>query len=216
MDYSQQKGFFQTAYATGSDDWSALSFASKAKELKDVLEPGAMILDIGSGRGRLPFELAREGFRVIGVDFVKSIVEKNNDEVRNFGFESKVRFLEGDVFDIPLADNSFDAVVDVGLLQHVHPEDWSDYRNEIVRVLRPGGYFFVIALSKETPTFIAWNPKQSTFGDFELSGLHYHFFTKEEIEILFESDFEIVSERVETVGTHGDSAEYFIALMRKK
>jgi ubiquinone/menaquinone biosynthesis C-methylase UbiE len=181
-----------------------------------TLKPGAMILDIGSGRGRFPFELANNGFRVIGMDVVPQIVSKNNEEVKNFKLESKVRFIEGDIFDIPLSDASFDAVADIGLLQHVHPEDWSDYRNEIVRVLKPGGYFYLVTLSKNTLKYFDWQPKQNSFGDFTRDGVFYHFFTDEEIEILFESDFEIISRRLETVTVHNDQAAYTVVLMQKK
>lgn len=216
MDYSHQKKFFQTAYTTGSDYWTQLPFVFKGGELMQALTPGSIILDLGSGRGRFPFELVNNGFRVIGMDVVPSIVTANNLEVKNFKLESKLRFIEGDIFDIPLADASFDAVTDIGLLQHVHPEDWSDYRNEIVRVLKPGGHFFLITLSKETVSYLTWKPKQDAFGDFTRDGVFYHFFTKEQLAILFEADFEIVSERTETVVTHGDHVSYSIILMRKK
>jgi ubiquinone/menaquinone biosynthesis C-methylase UbiE len=216
MDYSSQKKFFETSYTTGSDHWTSIPFTLKGGELMQTLKPGAMILDIGSGRGRFPFELANNGFRVIGMDVVPQIVSKNNEEVKNFKLESKVRFIEGDIFDIPLSDASFDAVADIGLLQHVHPEDWSDYRNEIVRVLKPGGYFYLVTLSKNTLKYFDWQPKQNSFGDFTRDGVFYHFFTDEEIEILFESDFEIISRRLETVTVHNDQAAYTVVLMQKK
>ncbi len=216
MDYSSQKKSFQTSYATGSDHWTNLPLSAKTSELVEALSPGAMVLDIGSGRGKFPFELAKNGFKVIGMDIVPSIVEKNNAEVKNFKLESKIRFIEGDVLDIPLSDASFDAVADIGLLQHIHPEDWSEYRNEVTRVLKPGGYFFLITLSKNTSSFLSWKPKNTAFKDFAHNGLFYHFFTNEEIAVLFENDFSIVSERAETIDEHGDKVTYIVTLMKKK
>ncbi len=216
MDYSHQKKFFQTAYTTGSDYWSRLPLTLKGDELMRTLQPGAMILDVGSGRGRFPFELATQGFRVIGIDIVPSIVAANNAEVKNFKLESKLRFIEGDIFDIPLTDASFDAVTDIGLLQHIHPEDWSEYRNEITRVLKSGGYFFLVTLSKETLSYLSWKPKQDAFGDFSREGVFFHFFTDEQLSILFENDFELVSKHTEIVDTHGDKVAYTSMLMRKK
>jgi ubiquinone/menaquinone biosynthesis C-methylase UbiE len=216
MDYSSQKQFFETSYSTGSDVWSGLHLGEKSQEFERLLSPGSMVLDLGSGRGRFPFELVKNGFKVIGLDYVKQTVEHNNQEVKDVHLESKVRFIEGDVFDIPLADNSFDGVADVGLLHHLHPEDWSDYRNEVVRVLKTGGYFLLVTFSKETLTFLNWHPKQAPFGDLERAGVLYHFFTHEEVNILFESDFEVVSQQSEVVDTHGDHVSYLITLLKKK
>lgn len=216
MDYSSQKKSFQTSYATGNDHWTNLPLRTMAGELVQALQPGAMVLDIGSGRGKFPFELAKNGFKVIGMEIIPSIVEKNNTEVKNFKLESKIRFIEGDVLDIPLSDESFDAVADIGLLQHIHPEDWSEYRNEVARVLKSGAYFFLITLSKNTPSFLSWKPKNTAFKDFAQDGMFYHFFTSEEINILFENDFTMISERTETVEEHSDRVLYIITLMKKK
>ncbi len=216
MDYSSQKKSFQTSYATGNDYWTSLPFLLKGGELIQSLKPGDIVLDVGSGRGRFPFELAKHGLKVIGIDVVPAIVEKNNEEVKNFKLESKIRFIEGDVLDIPLADASFDAVADVGLLQHIHPEDWTEYRNEVSRVLKPGAYFFLITLSKNTTSYLTWKPKQNPFGDFAHDGVFYHFFSKEELNVLFENDFEILSERIETVSLHNDQVSYVVTLMKKK
>lgn len=216
MDYSPQKKFFQTSYTTGSDYWTRIPFALKGGELIQSLAQGAIVLDIGSGRGHFPLELARNGLKVIGMDVIPSIVAANNAEVKNFKLESKVRFIEGDIFDIPLTDASIDAVTDIGLLQHIHPEDWSEYRNEVVRVLKSGAYFFLITLSKDTLSFLNWQPKKDSFGDFTHEGVFYHFFNKEQLNILFENDFDIISERTETVTVHHDQVSYIVALMRKK
>jgi hypothetical protein len=71
-------------------------------------------------------------------------------------------------------------------------------------------------LSKNTLKYFDWQPKQNSFGDFTRDGVFYHFFTDEEIEILFESDFEIISRRLETVTVHNDQAAYTVVLMQKK
>lgn len=215
MDYSNQKQYFETAYTTGSDHWTHVAFSDKGSDLAKYLKPGAMILDLGSGRGQFPFDLALDGFRVIGLDYVKSIVEKNNEEVKNRKLEKSMRFLEGDVFDIPLTDASFDAVTDVGLLQHIHPEDWIEYRSEMNRVLKPGGYFFLIALSKETKSFLTWHPKREPFGTYDREGVHYHFFTREEITLLFDGMFKLVSERIDTVTLHHDPTAFFVMVFQK-
>jgi SAM-dependent methyltransferase len=216
MDYSSQKQFFQRAYATGSDDWTNLPFHKQSDEFMKALPAGAMVLDLGSGRGHFPYELVRNGFKVIGLDYLKELTTKNNLEVKNLGFERKLRFLEGDVFDIPLTDASFDAVADIGLLHHVHPEDWSEYRNEVLRILKPGGLFYLITLSKDTASFFTWAPLHARFGDFNREGVYYHFFTAEELLLLFGSDFDSVSQSVQSSDAHGDRVRYFVTIFKKR
>lgn len=216
MDYSHQKHYFETAYNTGSDHWSKVVFDKKGSDIINKLEPGAMILDLGSGRGRFPFELVAHGYKVIGLDYITSIVEKNNEEVKNRGIEKSIRFLEGDVLDIPLTDGSFDAVCDVGLLQHIHPEDWTTYREQVSRVLKKDGYFFLTVFSKETTTFLNWHPKREPFGTYEREGVEYHFFSNEELSLLFESDFNVVSSRIEHSKVHSDDVAYAVLLLQKK
>ncbi len=216
MDYSYQRNYFQTAYATGSDVWTSANISLDVEHFVERLPAGAMILDLGSGRGRLPFRLAELGFKVIGLDYIKDIVSKNNEEVKLKKLEGKLRFIEGDVFDIPLADASFDAVIDVGLLHHLHPEDWSDYRKEVLRVLRPGGKFFLVAHSKDTLKFLTWHPKTESVSTFERDGTIYHFFTDEELELLFETDCDIESASTETIPTHGDKVVTHVMVFKKK
>jgi ubiquinone/menaquinone biosynthesis C-methylase UbiE len=215
MDYSNQKQYFETAYITGSDHWTHVAFNQKGSDLSKYLKPGAMILDLGSGRGQFPFELVQDGYRTIGLDYVKSIVEKNNEEVHNRKLDTSMRFIEGDVFNIPFTDGSFDAVTDVGLLQHIHPEDWLEYRMEVNRVLKPGGYYFLIALSRDTKSFLTWHPKREPFGTYDREGVQYHFFTREELTLLFDGTFTLLSERTDVVTLHHDPTSFFVMVFQK-
>ncbi len=214
-DYSEQKKYFETAYTTGSDMWTHTPFTLKGKEFIEHLKPGAIILDLGSGRGRFPFELQKLGFRVIGLDYIKKIVEKNNQEVKMLGVEKTVRFVEGDVFDIPFSDDGFDAVADVGLLQHINESDWSTYASEVARVTKPGGYFLLMALSKETTKFLNWSPKKHEESDFVRDGVFYHFFTQAEIKNIFGANFEIISERIDYLDAEGEVA-YVVNVLKRK
>jgi 2-polyprenyl-3-methyl-5-hydroxy-6-metoxy-1,4-benzoquinol methylase len=81
MSYEEQKNYFETAYNTGSDTWTNSTVPESSKQFIEKLPSKAMVLDIGSGRGRFPFTLAENGFRVIGLEYVASLVKKNNEEV---------------------------------------------------------------------------------------------------------------------------------------
>ncbi len=191
MSYETQNDFFAQAYRTGTDAWTAIPFERKAHELALYLPQGALILDVGAGRGRLLFDLADLGYRAIGLENNPTLVARGNNMIKDGGFEKQLRFMQGDALDIPLADQSFDGISDIGLLQHLTPADYSVYVSEITRVLKQGGFFFLVVLSKNSPNFLSWKPQKSDNADFEKEGVHYHFFSDDEITKLFEKDFEI-------------------------
>lgn len=196
MSYDEQKKFFETAYRTGSDIWTDKLYQAKIFEYLTRLPSGAMTLDLGTGRGRWPFAMVDMGFRVIGIDYVRELMDVNNREAKAKHMQGKIRFIPGDVFDIPLADASIDVVTDFGLLQHLLPADWPTYGKEVERILKPGGFVLNVSLSKETPKFFDISPKESGMSDVEKYGAHYHFFTEEEMRAVHGFHFKIVQSEV--------------------
>ncbi len=213
--YEEQKKYFALSYRTGTDTWTHIPFTLKGSSLTKRIPTGSMILDLGSGRGLWAFQLGESGYKVIGVDYVKDIVDKQNEEVKNRHLEGKVVFVEGDALDIPFQDASYDAVTDWGLMQHLARADWDAYKKEILRVLKPGGYFLMIVFSKETTAFRHLYPKTSPENDFDIEGVIHHFFTDDEIKNTFENEFEIVESEVEFVPADAHIA-YLNVLLKKK
>ncbi|HTE49144.1 MAG TPA: class I SAM-dependent methyltransferase [Candidatus Paceibacterota bacterium] len=198
MDYRKQKNYYKTAYQNGIDIWTHLpNKIQGAKKLIEKLPPGGTILDIGSGRGLITKNLAEMGFKVIGIDFDGDIVEKANREIKNWGLQGKLKFMEADVFDLPFTDTSFDGVCDFGLLENLLQEDWDAYANEINRILRPGGFYLNVSLSRKTKNFFTFSPINSKDGEFDQEGMHYHFFEKEEIKNIFKKNMTLVSDSIE-------------------
>jgi ubiquinone/menaquinone biosynthesis C-methylase UbiE len=192
MEYHEHKKYFETAYKNGVDIWTHLPEETKGIKLTENLKIGSFILDVGSGRGIFAKKLAESGYKVIGIDFEKNIVEKANSEIKNWGLEGKLKFMEADVLDIPFADESFDGICDFGLLENLYAEDWEQYASEINRVLKPGGFYLNVSLSRETQHFFEFYPKGSESGDFQKYGVHYHFFEKEEMNKIFEGKLKVV------------------------
>ncbi len=163
------------------------------------LAKDSIILDIGSGRGLFAKMLAESGYKVIGIDFEKNIVDKVNLDIKDWGLEGRLRFIEGDALDISFEDNSFDGVCDMGLLDHLYKEDWEKYIYQINRVLKVGGFYLNISFSKETQNFLEFHPKSSEDGEFEKHGVHYHFFDKNEIKNIFSDKLISVKQNIEFV-----------------
>ncbi|KAF0449615.1 S-adenosyl-L-methionine-dependent methyltransferase [Gigaspora margarita] len=98
-------------------------------------KPGAKILDIGCGAASWSFDIATTYplCNVIGLDI--SPYQPTQIKPRNFEF-IKANALEG----LPFADNTFDFVFQRFVLVGFTIKKWPYVINEIVRVLKPGGY----------------------------------------------------------------------------
>lgn len=93
--------------------------------------PDMRVLDVATGTGLAAAAAARRGARVVGIDVAAAMIEQARS------FHPEVEFVQGDVYALPLADGSFDAVVcNFGLLHFGRPEDAAA---ELARVLAPGG-----------------------------------------------------------------------------
>lgn len=214
-----QKQYFQFAYQTGSDIWSHIPYRYKAEQMLPPMNRDAMILDIGAGRGLWAAKLVGLGYRVLGIDYVQSIVDKVNDRIREEGYSDRARFMKGDALEVPFVDGGFEMATDIGTFQHIKHHQWDDYVKEMYRVLTPHGYFLKVSLSKRTPQFMGWNPRSESDGDFVKFGVHYHFFTEKEIDETFGNHFTILDQQFETYESHsdpGDAVTLVFTLMQKK
>ncbi len=93
------------------------------------------ILEVGCGTGSNLKFLHDQGFRVYGIDFSKTAIEKSLEKV-----PIPNRILEGNFQSLPFPDSSFDLVVDRAALWY--SSDLEGAISEIYRVLKPGGKFF--------------------------------------------------------------------------
>ncbi len=107
------------------------------------IQPGDVVLDLGSGAGNDAF-VARaetgETGKVIGVDFTPAMIRKARENAERLGYNN-VEFREGDIEDLPVSDNSVDVVISNCVLNLV--PDKARAFAEILRVLRPGGHFSI-------------------------------------------------------------------------
>ncbi len=107
------------------------------------IQPGHTVLDLGAGAGLDAFtarSIVGEEGRVIGVDFTPAMVEKAVANAHKLGFDN-VEFVQGDIEDMPVADNSIDVAISNCVLNLV-PNKEKAFA-EMYRVLKPGAHFCV-------------------------------------------------------------------------
>ncbi|MEA4808678.1 Arsenite methyltransferase [bioreactor metagenome] len=107
------------------------------------LKGGDTVLDLGSGAGNDCFiaraEVGDTG-KVIGIDFSPQMIEKARKNATKQGY-TNVEFIEGDIENMPLPDNSIDVVVSNCVLNLLPEKD--EIFKEIYRVLNQGGHFCI-------------------------------------------------------------------------
>lgn len=103
--------------------------------------PGGVVLDFGCGVGRLTSWLAERFGSAIGVDTSLEMIEA----ARTRNQDHRVTWFHQSTGSIPADRASVDAVVSVGVLQHILDEQaLAETAAEIARVLRPGGRLAII------------------------------------------------------------------------
>ncbi|HVR47564.1 MAG TPA: bifunctional demethylmenaquinone methyltransferase/2-methoxy-6-polyprenyl-1,4-benzoquinol methylase UbiE [Candidatus Binatia bacterium] len=109
-------------------------------------QPDARILDCCCGTGDLVFHLLRvqPSLDVTGIDFCAPMLERAQRRAQSARRVGK--FVQGDVMAMPFADGAFDGATMGFSLRNV--VDVDDTLREILRVLRPGGRFVNLDVSK--------------------------------------------------------------------
>ena len=103
------------------------------------LQPGEVVLDLGSGGGLDCFlaskQVGKDG-HVIGIDMTPEMLERARSAARKMDF-TNVEFREGYLEKMPVEDNSVDVVISNCVI-NLSP-DKSQVFAEMLRTLKPGG-----------------------------------------------------------------------------
>lgn len=131
---------------------AAESFAGVANPFAlGRLEPGEVVLDVGSGAGTDSLVAAQmvgsEG-RVTGVDMTPEMLAKAKAAAVAMK-ATNVEFVAGEAERLPFEDESFDVVISNGVIDLIPDKD--AVFSEIHRVLRPGGRIQIADVTIQNP-----------------------------------------------------------------
>tara|TARA_Y100001970_G_scaffold284071_1_gene400690 strand:- start:4736 stop:5923 length:1188 start_codon:yes stop_codon:yes gene_type:complete len=113
------------------------------------LKANKKVLDIGSGWGTLAIEIAkRSKCEVLGITLSENQLEYSNKIAKDLNLENQVRFKLMDYRDI---DEKFDAVVSVGMFEHVGRKFYSKYFDKVSQFLKDDGVALIHTIGSVSP-----------------------------------------------------------------
>jgi ubiquinone/menaquinone biosynthesis C-methylase UbiE len=136
---------FEWVSRTPQMRWIRHFVISQALMLKDH----GKAVDLGCGTGQLVMEMAQKapGLQMTGIDLSEKMLGDARRSTKRIGLEDRVDFRLGNVEEIPFPDQSLDLVISTASLHH-----WTypvKVLNEIDRVLKPGGAYYVFDLRRD-------------------------------------------------------------------
>ncbi len=106
---------------------------------------GKTIADIGSGTGDSSFVYSRVAKEVIGVEIEPAMIEVAEKRAKDENIKN-VRFIQGEMEQIPLEGNSVDAVIGATLAPQ-HPEQFEGFSKEAERITKSGGVIILLNIA---------------------------------------------------------------------
>lgn len=108
------------------DHWETYTADLIAKYAKN-----SVVLDLGCGPGDRTFEMVKYAKQVLGIDSSKRMLDYAKKK------HQEIRFIYADATNVPIDNNSIDAVFSFGLIEYIRNKE--ALVKEISRVLKPGG-----------------------------------------------------------------------------
>lgn len=117
-------------------------FLAYSKHVFPKAQANFSVLDVGCGPATFSAILAEKGFRVSAVDYSDEMIERAKEKTQGLTID----FQRADIYDLPFGDNSFDAVICLGVFQTL--ESPQRALEEIKRVIKPQGTIIITTLNK--------------------------------------------------------------------
>lgn len=158
---------------------SADQYLKLYKLLSKYVGQGGHVLDWGAGFGHFSYFLVRSGYTTSGFGF------EGPPELCKGLDASRYQYVQGSLIEptrMPFDDSCFDAVVSVGVLEHVRETGGEEIGSlrEIYRILKPGGVFICYHFPNRLSWIEALARRSRRFS-------HIYSFTQADIDTMIEA-----------------------------
>ncbi|GEM_PF-5993179 len=173
------------------------AFQRMIKKIGDL--DGKNVLDVGCGTGRWSKMFRNSGAKVTGIDLSETRLENNKEKIAGVDFKCM------SVTDLDFANETFDVVNSVTVLQHIPYKLKEQAIKEIVRVTKKNGYvalFEGVNDTTDTPKFSFVYDTKGWISQLEKKGLKLVFHEKYLDEFLidtyisFEASFKKIARKI--------------------
>ncbi len=191
-------GVLASAYAKATRMAIESYYRQVAEKIAAHLESGTL-LDLGTGPGYLPIEIAKKSseIQITGVDLSRKLIHMARTNASTAGLADRLNFQMGNAAALDFEDSSFDMVISTGMLHSI--KEPAKVLQEIYRVLKAGREAWIFDPAKVTSAVDRKKWKASlNFQErfflwlFQLFGLHkpIEVYTREQAVALIEkTDF---------------------------
>jgi len=209
-----------------------------SEEILKHIPKSGNILDIGCGDGQLAEWFSQKSFQVSGIDINQNAIKACQNKKTNVDYS-----LQDITTKTTFNDSFFDLVCSKFTLANIHQAEWDLFRKEIKRIVKPGGYAWVVEplvsesyadrykLAQDLFTdkhaiFVFKDPNlarsittskdlEDAISREEISRISRHY-TKKELLNLFPS-FNIINEEIHKIKSpSGYNLNVFIGLLKKE
>jgi len=142
---------YSCAYFESPDMSLEASQRAKCRHIarKLVLEPGERVLDIGSGWGGMALYLAENyGVEVTGLTLSEDQYEESRRRAKARGLDDRVTF---EMQDYREHVGEYDAVVSVGMFEHVGRPQYPVFFDKVHELLKPAGRTLLHTIGRSGP-----------------------------------------------------------------
>jgi SAM-dependent methyltransferase len=117
-------------------------------------EPSGLLIDIGAGEGRYSAFFGKNASEIVLIEPDTQRLNKAQENLNDLA--AKVEVVEGRVDDAQISAQSADLVLNVHVLQHIHPLAAYNILKKASEWLKPGG-IFVLCFTKKTKSDSDYN-----------------------------------------------------------
>lgn len=120
------------------------------------------VLEIGPGPGYIGLEWLKQSTdsMLTGCEISRDMIKMAEKNAKEYGFEDRTKYFEGNGMQMPFQNESFDAAFSNGSMH-----EWEDpvkVFNEIYRVLKPKGLYCITDMRRDVNPLLKWSIYYST------------------------------------------------------